>query len=94
MKSCRNCKNYKLSECYCKSFNMNIIDVLSATVCKNYTDKSKSANTKIQCSNCYNINKYNYCSYKKICLSDNEKHRDRSCRNFKSRKMKPKRKYK
>lgn len=92
LKSCRNCKNYIIKETYCTSFKMRIIDPLCATVCKNYYDKSKLQKTKVQCKNCKNLNKYNWCLYKKVCLNDTEKYRDRSCRNFRFKTIKPKRK--
>lgn len=81
MKSCNKCKNFNKENKYCYEFKMNIIDVLSATVCKNYESKTKRKE-KVKCVNCKNINKCNYCSYKKRCFNFEERTKERQCINF------------
>lgn len=92
MKSCRNCINYKKefnSNGYCLEFQFGIVDLLSATYCKNYKNKSDSEKkTSICCNWCKNMNKYGWCGYKKRCFNEAERNVKRRCKNFYHKKKK------
>jgi hypothetical protein len=81
MKSCNKCENFNKQNKYCYEFKMNIIDVISATVCSKYKSKARRKE-KVKCVNCKNINKYNYCHLKKRCFNFEERTKERQCINF------------
>lgn len=84
MKSCNKCENFNKECKYCYIFKTNIIDPLSANVCSRYDSKAKRKE-KVKCVNCKNINKYNYCSYKRRCFNFEERIKERQCINYKKK---------
>lgn len=84
IKSCKNCVSYQKSERYCFKFKIEIIDTISASVCKYYRCK-KIVPDKVKCIKCGNINKYGYCYEKGICFTKDERVIDRKCSKFKFR---------
>lgn len=82
MKTCKKCIKYNKDLNYCKFYEINVLDRLSATHCSKYKDKNKKRN-KVKCISCANINKYNYCYFKRKCFDYEEITKDRQCVYFK-----------
>lgn len=80
-KTCKKCFNYNKDIKYCSKFERYIVDTLSANVCKYYKGKILELK-KAKCINCKNLNKYNYCYYKKRCFDFEERIKERRCSKY------------
>lgn len=88
MKTCRNCKQFKGDEEFCKIHIIRITDKTVATYCKKYEEKRHLHKGKVKCTNCLRLNRYGWCGIKKICLNEEEKIKERSCIKFIKKKIK------
>ena len=74
MKDCKKCFYYYKQIKRCIKFKCDISDTkVFGSVCKNYLELKRE---KVKCKNCKNLNKYNFCLMKKVCMNDTEKNRD------------------
>ena len=87
-KSCKNCRNYRVGDQYCKENNIQIIDKMGATYCTQYKEKRKVPKGNVKCIYCANMNKYGWCIEKKKCFNEDEKEQERQCVKFRQRKKK------
>lgn len=84
MKDCKQCYHYKKTKETCNKFKMIVTDSnVFALCCKEYSKKAKA---KVSCKDCINMNKYGWCAIKRICMNDEQKYRERQCRNYFKRK--------
>lgn len=90
--SCKNCKHYETCSKYCYLFKQDIIDTLSASHCKNYTEKRHLVTGKVKCYRCMYLNKYLWCYKKKRCFSYDEIHTEKKCISFSRYRIHKKRK--
>lgn len=82
VKICKDCIHYDNG--ICKKDGYKIFDMSGAKNCQYYIDKEGNTN-KAQCIYCKFLNTADWCFYKRRCLSEKEKKKERYCVNFRKR---------